>query len=114
MKLLLAFPRRDENLPKKLKFDFSEHEIYTVSDKGWNSKKNGELLKLMLEESFDVLFTFDKNLQFQQNFRKYPIAVIVLNAMDNSYLTLRELIPQIKDTLRENLPIVPIEIKARA
>lgn len=109
MKLLL-----DENLPKKLKLDFSEHEIYTVSDKGWNSKKNGELLKLMLEEEFDVLFTFDRNLQFQQNFRKYPIAVIVLNAQDNAYITLKELIPQVKEVLNKNLPTGPTEIKARA
>lgn len=29
----------DENLPKKLKLDFPEHEIFTVSDIGWNSKK---------------------------------------------------------------------------
>lgn len=28
MKLLL-----DENLPKKLKLDFPEHEVYTVTDK---------------------------------------------------------------------------------
>jgi hypothetical protein len=77
----------DENLPKKLKLDFPEHEIYTVSDKVWNSKKNGELLKLMLEEGYNVLHTFDKNLQFQQNFLKYPIAVIVLNAQDNAYIT---------------------------
>ncbi len=61
MKLLLAVPRRDEHLPKKLKLDFPEHEISTVSDKKWNSKKNGELLKLMLEENFDALFTFDEN-----------------------------------------------------
>ncbi len=108
MKLLL-----DENLPKKLKLDFLEHEIYTVSDKGWNSKKNGELLELMIQENFDALFTFDKNLQFQQNFRKYPIAVIVLNAEDNAYLTLRELVPQIKVILNKHLPTGPTEIKAR-
>lgn len=35
MRLLL-----DENLPKRLKLDFTEHEIFTVSDKGWNGKKN--------------------------------------------------------------------------
>jgi len=29
MRLLL-----DENLPKRLKLDFPEHDIYTVSDKG--------------------------------------------------------------------------------
>ena len=106
MKLLL-----DENLPKKLKLDFAEHEIYTVSDKKWNSKQNGELLQLMLDESFDVLFTFDKNLQFQQNFQKYPIAVIVLNAPDNAYITLKELVPLIKKALTMTLPTGPTEIK---
>jgi predicted nuclease of predicted toxin-antitoxin system len=35
MKLLL-----DENLPKKLKSDFPEHEIYTVRDKSWNVKEH--------------------------------------------------------------------------
>jgi len=55
MKLLI-----DENLPKRLKLDFLEHEIYIVSDKNWNGSKNGELLKLMLAENFEVLLTFDK------------------------------------------------------
>ncbi len=82
MRLLL-----DENLPKKLKLDFSEHEIFTVADKGWSGKKNGELLRLMSDENFDVLFTFDKNLQLQQNFSKYPLTVLILNAEDNTYIT---------------------------
>ena len=107
MKLLL-----DENLPKKLKLDFTEHEIYTVSDKRWNSKKNGELIQLMLKENFDALFTFDQNLQFQQNFRKYPITVVVLNAEDNTYSTLGRLVPQIKEILKAKLRVGPIEVKA--
>ena len=68
MKVLL-----DENLPKTLKKDFPEHEIYTVRDKGLNSKKNGELIRLMLDEGFDTLITFDQNVQHQQNLDKYPI-----------------------------------------
>jgi hypothetical protein len=67
----------DENLPKRLKLDFPEHEIYTVRDKEWNGIKNGELLKLLIENNFDSLLTFDKNLQHQQNFVKYTIAVFV-------------------------------------
>jgi len=78
MKLLI-----DENLPKRLKQDFPDHEIYTVRDMGWQSKKNGELLALMIANSFDVLITFDKNLRHQQNFARYPIAVLVLNTWDN-------------------------------
>ena len=49
MRLLL-----DENLPKRLKQDFPEHEIFTVRDKQWNGIKNGELLKLLVDNSFDV------------------------------------------------------------
>jgi hypothetical protein len=30
----------------------------------------------MLDEKFDVLLTFDQNLEHQQNFDKYPIAVL--------------------------------------
>ena len=64
MKLLL-----DENLPKRLKADFPTHEIYTEQEKEWNGIKNGELLRLMKEDHFDALLTFDKNLQHQQNFQ---------------------------------------------
>ena len=106
MKLLI-----DENLPKKLKLDFPDHTIFTVSDMGWNGKKNGELLKLMLEHDFEILLTFDRNLQYQQNFAKYPIAVFVLNAEDNAYLTLKPLAPIIRQHLNRKLKSGPIEIK---
>lgn len=107
MKLLI-----DENLPKKLKLDFPEHEIFSVSDMGWNSKKNGELLKLMLEQNFEILLTFDRNLQYQQNFAKYPISVFILNAEDNAYLTLKPLISVIHQHLNAELKSGPTEIKA--
>lgn len=55
MRLLL-----DENLPKRLKLDFPEQEIYTVRDKEWNGIKNGEFLKLMIKNNFDALLTFEK------------------------------------------------------
>jgi hypothetical protein len=49
MKLLL-----DENLPKRLKLDFGEHEIFTVRDKNWNGIKNGKLLELLTGDGFDA------------------------------------------------------------
>ena len=94
MKLLL-----DESLPKQLKNDFVEHEIYHITDLRWNGIKNGELLKLMLAEHFDVLLTFDKNLRHQQNFQKYPIAVFVLVAERNQYRFLAPLVEKIKARL---------------
>ena len=109
MRLLL-----DENLPKRLKLDFPDHEIFTVRDKGWNGIKNGQLLTLLLENNFDALFTFDKNLSFQQNFSKYTVTVFVLNASINSYIELTKLSPQVHEYL--NAPTLdhgPIIISAR-
>ncbi|TGE15919.1 DUF5615 family PIN-like protein [Hymenobacter elongatus] len=98
MKVLL-----DENLPKRLKQDFPEHELYTVRDQQWQGKKNGELLREMLATGFQVLVTFDKNLRYQQNFSKYPIAVVLLNAPDNTYLTLQQLVPPLRQLLQQPL-----------
>ena len=105
MKVLL-----DENLPKKLKSDFSELEAYTVSERGWNGRSNGDLIKLMLAENFDVLLTFDKNLEHQQNFEKFPVCVFALNAPDNTDATLRYLVPLIKQKLTEPLIVGVTEI----
>jgi hypothetical protein len=106
MRLLL-----DENLPKRLKQDLNEYEIYTTADKGWTGISNGKLMGLLIENKFDALLTFDKNLQYQQNFTKYTIAVIVLNAPDNSYTTLKEFVQKIKDLLKTDLRPGPTEIK---
>ncbi len=100
MKLLL-----DENLPKRLKRELIGLDTYTVRDMGWNGKSNGELLGLMVKENFDSLITFDKNLQYQQNFARYSIPVLVLNANDNTYQELLKLIPKILDVLNKKLNV---------
>lgn len=108
MRLLL-----DENLPKRLKLDFPAHDIFTVRDKGWNGIKNGKLLELMIAEGFDALLTFDKNLQYQQNFQKYTLTVFVLNAPTNTYSVLTLLSAKINAVLAAgNLPSGPIVIQA--
>ena len=58
MKILL-----DESLPRKLKFDFDKgHEVFSVREQSWLGKKNGELLRLMTENRFELFVTVDKNL----------------------------------------------------
>lgn len=104
MRLLL-----DENLPKRLKLDFPTHEIYTIRDKDWNGIKNGDLMKLLIENSFNALLTFDKNIQFQQNFSTYPITVFVLVAEINTYIELTKLSPKVNEYLSSgNLSPGPI------
>lgn len=106
MKLLL-----DENLPKRLKQDLKEHEVYTAADCDWTGISNGKLLELMTANQFDALLTFDKNMQFQQNFSKYTIAVLVLNASSNSYIALKPLVGKVNESLVGSLKPGPIEIK---
>jgi hypothetical protein len=106
MKLLL-----DENLPKRLKQDLLVHEVFTVVEMGWSGISNGALLTLMIEEGFDVLLTFDKNLQHQQNFRRYSIAVFVLSCPNNTYELIRKLAPQILECLKLPIENGPTEIK---
>ena len=96
MKILL-----DENLPWRLKSDFSEIETLAVQDMKWEGIKNGELLRRMNENGFDVLLTFDKNIPHQQNLAKCGIRVVVLGAPSNKYLDLRPLVGKVIDILRE-------------
>jgi len=62
---------------------------------GWSSKRNGELLRLMVAEHFDALLTVDHNLEFQQNLRASGIGVVVVLAKTNRVKALRPLVPQI-------------------
>lgn len=63
MRLLL-----DECAPGALKSYFRKHghECRTVKEAGRSGKRNGELLNLE-ETNFDVFFTVDTNLRYQQN-----------------------------------------------
>src|SRR4051812_40724504 len=109
MKLLL-----DENLPKRLMQDFPDHEMFTVRDMGWNGIKNGALMQLMLDHHFDALLTFDKNLQYQQNFQKFTLTVIVISAQINRYEELTMLSPKVNALLSErNLPKGPVVVSLK-
>jgi len=97
MKILL-----DENIPRRLKLIFSQdYEIHTVQEMTWQGKKNGELLGLATLSGFDVFITLDKNLQFQQNLKKFSIAVIILDVSDSRYQTIQPLVDKLILTLKE-------------
>ncbi len=74
MKILL-----DECVTKKLKNHLTDFEVFTVSEMGWSGVKNGKLMSLCSENSFDILLTIDKNLMFQQNLDKYRVTIAVFN-----------------------------------
>lgn len=94
MRLLL-----DECVPRPLLRDLTTHDAHHVVDMGWSSKRNGELLNLMLTDHFEILLTVDQNLPFQQNLRASGIGVVVVFALTNRVKELRPLIPQILEAL---------------
>lgn len=67
----------DENLPHPLRLQLANHEVVTVQYLGWSGIQNGDLLKL-IDGSFDVFITADKNLRYQQNLGGRKVAIIEL------------------------------------
>ena len=102
----------DENLPVKLKYRLRDVcEIYTVTDKKWNSLENSDLIAAMQREEFVYLITSDKNLQYQQNIHKYKIGFILLNVPNNTYEVILSLVEKIKVVLLNDEVVKLIVIK---
>jgi len=93
MRLLL-----DECMPKRLKRHVIGHETLTINEAGFEGLKNGELLR-SASKDFDVLITVDKNIKYQQNILKLPIAVLILSARSNRYESLLPLMPKVLEVI---------------
>lgn len=94
MKILL-----DECVTRKLKPLLVGLEVFTVAEMGWNGLKNGQLIQAMLQDGFDILLTIDKNLEFQQNLKAYPIILVIFDAEKSKVEYLAKIIPAFKEGL---------------
>lgn len=65
----------------------------------WLGKTNDELLQLMIQNNFTSFLTIDNNLSFQQNFKNYPLQVIIIIAPDNTYETIMQIFQKIIKSL---------------
>ena len=91
MKILL-----DECLTKKAKKYLSEFEVITVPEASFNGLKNGKLLRAAVEKGFNILLTIDKNIDYQQNVRKFAIAIVILDVPRSHIRYVEPLIPIFK------------------
>jgi hypothetical protein len=55
------------------------HAVTKAKQRGWDTLSNGALLKQAEDAGFDVLVTADKNMRYQQNFKGWKIALVVLS-----------------------------------
>jgi hypothetical protein len=68
----------DQGTPVPLRRHLPHHSIFTVFEKGWSTKQNGDLLRTAEQQGFEILVTTDQNLKYQQNLASYGIGIVVL------------------------------------
>jgi predicted nuclease of predicted toxin-antitoxin system len=95
MKILL-----DECVTKRLRPHLPQHEVATVTEKGWSGLKNGQLMTAASGEGFDILLTIDKNLQHQQNVGKFPLIVVILNSPSSKLEVMIKFLPSFEKQLQ--------------
>lgn len=88
----------DENLPRKLRRELPDFSVRTVQEEGWTSFRNGELLS-RAQQTFDVLLTADRRLQFQQNLSRFEIGVVVIVTLNLRLRTILAAREQIRERL---------------
>ncbi len=94
MKILL-----DECVTRKAKRFLVEHEVYTVYEMNFGGLKNGALLSAAERENFDILLTIDKNIDAQQNIKKYRVTIVILDVLKSNLKYIEELIPKFKEQM---------------
>ena len=93
----------DEDLPRRLGALLIGHETSTVQRSGWSGIKNGRLLALAATK-FDAFLTMDGGLEFQQNLKTLPVAVLIVEALSNRIEHLEPLMPEVLKELNHILP----------
>lgn len=97
-------------MPGRFAASLAGHDVRTVGKCGWAGTQNGKLLALAASQ-FDVMITADRNIQYQQNLNKLPIAIIVLATPDGRIRSFQQLIPKLLTTLNTLVPCTLIELQ---
>jgi hypothetical protein len=77
----------------------------------WTSLTNGELLRQAAAQ-FDAVLTADQNIEFQQNLKTLPIAVVVLVSASNRLESLEPLVPDVLKVLSTLQPRTLVRVGA--
>ena len=95
----------DECVPRRLlRQHLLDLDASHVIDEGWAGRKNGLLLRSMLDAGFTTLVTVDRNLVYQQNVANVGVAVIVLHAQGNRVQDLLPLLQALRTALGDVEP----------
>ena len=79
-----------------------QHEVVTVSHKGWSGLKNGDLLRVAKQSSIQVFVTGDRTLKYEQNLSGRQLAIVVLSSIELPIL--RKHLPAIIAAIESAVP----------
>lgn len=79
----------DENLPRLLRQELGEHQVATVTERGWSGLANGEILT-RASPDFEVFVTADQGIEYQQNLAGAEVGTVIVGAPSNR---LEDLLP---------------------
>jgi predicted nuclease of predicted toxin-antitoxin system len=69
----------DENLDHRLRKHLGQHEVFTVTYRGWAGLKNGELLQAAETDGIEVFMTGDQTLVHEQSLTGRRLAVVIIH-----------------------------------
>ena len=92
----------DECVNAGVRRAFDGHAVRTVSELGWRSSQDGPLLELA-QKQFNVFVTIDRNLERQNNLKKYNLGFVIVSVRSNeisSFLPIFDKIKEAAETVR--------------
>ena len=92
MKLLL-----DHSVPQPLRHHLLGHDLQTAEFLGWETMRNGDLIRNAVLEGYDLLITCDQSIRFQQNLLRQPITVLTITT--NDWQTIRTNISLVRSAI---------------
>jgi hypothetical protein len=93
----------DHGAPMGVSHALRDHTVVTAGARGWERLSNGALLKAAEEAAFDLLFTTDNNLRYQQNLKGRKIGIVVLTGT-TKWSRVRQHLERIATTMNSATP----------
>ena len=105
MKVLL-----DNSTPVNIRGYLREHEVDTAYGQGWAQLGNGELLREVGMNGYQVFITPDRNIPYQQNLTEIQFGIVILSK--NNWPLIQDKIEEVVDAVSRASPgeIIEVEI----
>lgn len=89
----------DVNVNHRFAALITGHDVVHAFHLGWAELRNGELIASAEDQSFDVLITADKQMQYQQDLSGRTLSILVLASTFVRWEDIYPLAPQVQSIL---------------